>query len=934
MRRSRRAKGEELRAKRANPRHLRKSRSTWLLVVIAALVLAYGVGRVFLNVPKGGADGALGATRPTTADVVIFDGSRGCVISLPEAASEAEQRAAKLVQSTLATASGKRLEDFPIQMHERGSLASGQAGRDKPVLRPGSILYIEGSNHRKTGEPRLEEKVAWRVTDGRVEITSYPADAIEAAAAWFLRETLGARWFMPGELGEHVPARKELRLAVGERSYAPSYISRNMSLGGSSSAEQAWWRANRLRGWFKHTHAMNPLFTPEDLRRNPGFVAEVNGRPSLPAGPNESNWQPNIAAEGAAEHAAAVLAKRREFSSPIGMNDSIRYDQSARTQERLGPPRWFRHRPDYSKLVFGFVNDVAKRVPGRYLGAYAYDWTEDTPGFPIERNVVPYLTADRSEWFDPAFADADKALIRRWVASGAEVVGLYDYYYGAPFLVPRPTLYAVAQSIPFAHTAGVRAFYAEVYPNWGLDGPKAWLAAELLWDAKARPEDLLETYYRDFWREAAGPMREYFALCDRQWLNQPKPSYWIKYFKDEHQHLLFPTEVRQKMSDLLAAAKKAAATELTRRRVGFFTQAFAVTDAFCVWQEAKDRLSRLALLPEPDQVALKDAWRVLNGSEARLKEVHAQVTKEAPLAVKATILGDYERNDPRRRAAWRMRGTEDRGQRTEDGITSGGPASLRAGSGDLKSGPQGRGPSSDSISNFRSQVSGLLPSGKELLKDAVLAQLRIRPPTGSMDLEWVTGGPWRGHGEPYETRRVSVEPRAATRQERRAKSEELSGQAAPSAKIKEQGEALTPMPLPLSGETVLRFAGCKQETFSQLTAAEAGKWYVARVKVRGRVSPGNMTFLILNFQDAKGQTMGQGFVDRLPVGTSGATDNPPSPGFGAASGQRTTDNEVELVVWAQAPAKAKWVGLGVRALNQVGEDYAAFSGFSLQEMAR
>jgi hypothetical protein len=39
------------------------------------------------------------------------------------------------------------------------------------------------------------------------------------------------------------------------------------------------------------------------------------------------------------------------------------------------------------------------------------------------------------------------------------------------------------------------------------------------------------------------------------------------------------------------------------------------------------------------------------------------------------------------------------------------------------------------------------------------------------------------------------------------------------------------------------------------------------------------------------------------------------------------------VVWSQAPANAKWVGLGVRALNQVEEDYAAFSQFSLQAMA-
>ena len=837
---------------------------------------------------------ALIGCRPRKTDsatsFVVFDDSRGCVISLPGNPSETEQRAAKLVQLTLVKVSGRPVADFPLQTHERGSLASRWAEQGKPVRRPGSTLYIEGTNHRKTGEHKLEERVSWRVADGRVEIASYPADAIEAAAAWFLRETLGARWFMPGELGEHVPARKELSLAAGERSHSPSYISRNLGLGGSSPEERIWWSGNRLRALFRHAHAMSTLFSPEDIKRNPDFAATVNGAKFFPTAASDGNWQPNIAAEGAAEHAAEVLRLRKEFSSAIGMNDSVRFDQSEQTRELLGEPRWFRHKPDYSKLVFGFVNEVARRVPERYLGAYAYDWTEDTPGFPIERNVVPFLTADRSEWFDPVFAEADKALIRRWVAAGPEVVGLYDYYYGAHFLVPRPTLYAVSQSIPFAHQAGVRVFYAEVYPNWGLDGPKAWLAAELLWDATARPEDLLDLYYREFWREAAGPMREYFAQCDRQWLNQPKPSYWIKYFKDEHQHLLFPAEARQKLQSLLTAAKAAATSELTRKRVEFFAQAFAVTDAFCVWQEAKERLSRAAMPAEPDPAEVREAWRRLDESEARLKQVHAKAAKEAPLAVKATILGEYERNDPRRRAAWRLKQKPETGNLKPEGLRK----TLDHAASD-----------SSSISGFRSQVSGfpLRLSGIELLRDPALAQLAIKPPIGSMDLEWVVAGAWRGHGEPYETRRIRVEPRAAMRKEQRAKSEEP--------------ETPASLPLPLSSETVLRFAGCKQETFSQLTVAEPGKWYAARVNVQGRVSPGNMTFLILNFQDETGRALGLGVVDRLPAGDWG----------------QRTDQGVELVVWAQAPANAKWVGMGVRALNQVGDDYAAFSGFSLQEMA-
>ncbi len=776
----------------------------------------------------------IASCRKQSADTefVVFDQGRSCTIAVSERATPAELQAAEMLRRALLKASGQSGGAFPIIRVDDEEMAGGEA-RDKPVRRPGSTLYLRGTNHLPAGAARLSEQVRWKAAAGRLELTSYPADAIEAAAAWFLCETVGARWFMPGEIGEHVPARTELRLAFGERVHTPSFISRNLALGDSAPESAAWWRHNRMRASFRHGHAMSALFKPDDFRKHPEWAPLVNGVRLAPM-PADGNWQPNLAAPGVAEHVAEALRKRPEFSSAIGLNDSIRFDQSPATRAAVGEAGWFRQRPDYSGMYFRFVNDVARLLPNRFLAAYAYDWTENTPGFAVQRNVVPYLTADRSEWFDESAAQEDQALIRRWVSSGAEVVGIYDYYYGAPFLVPRPTLYAVTRSIPFARGAGVRAFYAEVYPNWGLDGPKAWLAAELLWDAAAKPEELLDVYYRDYWREVAGPMREFFSLCDEQWLQQPKPAYWIKYYKDEHQHLLFPADVREKLRGRLAQARAGAKTELTRQRVEFTAGAFAVSDAFCAWEEAKEELSRAALAAAVDEAKIRTAWKEVDARERELKRIHPEVTKATPLAIKAAILGEYERNDPRLRAAWRLRSTA-----------------------------------------LKSAISNRTPTGEERLKDTTLLETRINPPTTSFDLEWVQGGPWRGHGEPYETRRVSLDAGGSR------------------------------------SELVMR--GCKQETFSQLVGADAGQYYLARVKFRGKVSPGNMTFLILNFQDAEGRALGLGAVDRLPVG------NYP--------------DGVELVVWAQAPRNAKSVGLGVRALSQVNDDFAAFSGFSLQTLA-
>jgi hypothetical protein len=370
-------------------------------------------------------------------------------------------------------------------------------------------------------------------------------------------------------------------------------------------------------------------------------------------------------------------------------------------------------------------------------------------------------------------------------------------------------------------------------------------------------------------------MREFFAVCDEQWLHQPKPSYWIKYYKDEHQHLLFPREVRQRMQGLLAAAQASAGSDLIRRRVEFFAQAFAVTDAFCAWEEAKDRLSRAALLPGRDQAELHDAWRRLTDGEARLKQIHARTRQQLPLAVKASILGEYERNDPRRRAAWRMKDATGGDQLSRE---LGGPSALRL-------------------------------SGRELLTDTSLARLRVKPPTGATDFDWVVAGPWRGHGEPYETRRVEIQ-KPETRNPEPENSETNTGRRSQDSGLSAAPQ-VSAFKSPVSDHSAsLVMRGCKQETLSQMTVAEPGKHYVARVKVRAQVSPGNMTFLILNFQDEAGRTLGLGVVDRLPVGDY--------------------REGVELVVWTRAPEKARWVGLGVRALNQVAADYAAFEGFSLQ----
>jgi hypothetical protein len=749
---------------------------------------------------------------PRRSFVVFDENGETCPIYLRAGADPEELNAARFLQRGLAKAAGRHPSAFPIRTWERESRG----------------ILLEGSGVNNSRRPSSFDFHQMQVSQRGVVLSYHPRRAAEATAAWFLEQAVGANWFMPGPIGESVPQRGSLRFPLpGEirKFHAPSFAHRNLGVGGGSGQE-TWWRANKLHSPLRHGHAMSELFPPEAVRANPDLAPLIQGAKRIPDKADQG-WQPNIAAPAAAPQAAKALMEfftknPQSVSAAIGLNDNINFDQSEATRAQMEPARWFRGEPDFSDLYFRFANEVARRSPDRLLGAYAYDWTEQVPRMRVERNVIPWLTSDKAQWFDRDFAAEDKDLIKRWLNAGPEIVGVYDYYEGWPFLVPRPTLYAVKESIPFLHQAGVKAFYAEGQPNWGLDGPKHWLAAQLLWDARQDPDKLLDTYYREFWQEAAEPMRRFFETCERQWLTQPKPSYWLKYFKDEHHYLLFPPEVRMRLGAALADAAAKASQRIVRRRVDFSLTAFTVFDAFCEFNERREELARTLLDHKPSEAAIEVLAVAERDARARLKTVHAEAQRRHPLAIQGEIYPGYLRHDPAAKLA----------------------------------------------------ATGAA-SGEELLVDRGLRGISIKPAKDFFAREWVLGEHWRGRGDPFETRELRLVSRP------------------------EDGNAM-------------RMAGCQNDALWQWVPAEAGSMYQASARVQAKVSPGSSTFLLLNFADREGKTMGLGVSDRLPVGD--------------------WSHGVELRLAAKAPPAAHFVGIGVIVSNQVNADFAEFSGFSLKRV--
>lgn len=788
------------------------------------------------------------ATPPVRSGFLLSaDGEAACVIVLPERPTTEQRAAADLLAETLAAATGAPGAHFRVV-----SRAADHPSRSR------SIRLVPAPPRAGAPDP-LRRGVGYAVTSRHVDIFADWPEDIGLAASWFLEREVGARWFMPGELGREVDPRRTRQLAPGEHRGEPGYFSRNLG-GMHSSAEKAWFQRNRLKPLFQHSHTADKIITPEAATQDPRLAPEINGRRYAPP-PGSSAWQPDLTSPATVELATAYFRRElrddpRKVTANFGQNDSWGWDQSAATLAQVAPHRHFRNYPDYSNTLFAFLNAVAERLapefPDRFLTTYAYQWTENTPRFPVHPMVLPYLTADRSQWFDPDYAAEDQDLMRRWGQAGPRHFALYDYYYGAPFYVPRPTLYAVTRPIPYAHSVGARGFYAECLPNWGLDGPKLWLAAQLLWNPAAEPAALLDDYYARYWREAAGPMRAFFELCEARYLQQPKPAYWLRYFRDEHQRLLFPPEVRAQLRDQLRAAAASARTPRVRERVDLVSRAFALAELFCAHDETRAELMRV--LMEADRRTtpqVREALANYEDARAAFLNGRTQIKRELPLAVRGEPMVEYLREDPRSRALLELSRRGETAVLSREAVET-----LFAGS-------------APSPSEWRKD-------GRDLLIDPGWLALRRREAHPFTLLDWLEAGQsWLGKSEPFATLRREFVPQP-------------------------------------DGTNALRYTGANQEGFYQAHWAKAGTLYHLAVRVKAKVSPGNMTYLLAVFADENNKPVGPGTTQRLPAGD--------------------WSEGVTLEFLVRAPQGAKIISFALRTLWQVNDDFAEWSSPRLREI--
>ncbi len=519
------------------------------------------------------------SSAPVCALDIVREGTPVATVVVDDAASPQVKEAAQLLVTYVERATGARLPVASALPPEGAAICVGS-----------------GTAWQTPDQTGLDEDgfdIAF--PDANIIAIAGPTDwGTEFGVCEFLERYVGVRWLLPGEHGDDVPVSSTLSVPPEPVRQEPAVFSRLFS-GLAGDAQSTWARRNRMHGRVSFHHNLLNLFPPETYAAShPEFFPVHNGERFLPPNNSAHEWQPCYTAPGIVDEAikniiAFFEAHPDATSYSLGANDSSGYCECEHCLARISGEKNFLDRVDYSDLYYDWANQVIEgvleRFPDKWFGCLAYSEVAAPPGnVSVHPRLIPYMTYDRTKWKDPELRETGEALTRQWHAK-SPVLGWYDYIYGTPYCLPRVWFHHMAEYYRFGCATGVRAMYAEAYPNWG-EGPKLYISLRLQWDPNADVDALLDEWYARCAGEEAAPfLKQYYAHWEDFWTRRVLDSKW---FSKGGQYLSFSTpgylrditrDDIEKSRQWLEAAVEKALTEPQKYRTRLLLQAFEYYEA-------------------------------------------------------------------------------------------------------------------------------------------------------------------------------------------------------------------------------------------------------------------------------------------------------------------------------------------------------------------
>jgi hypothetical protein len=550
---------------------------------------------------------ALGFAPLAVAGLRLSDGQRGATIVLAADARDEAVDAAADLSRCLRQATGA---DFRVVTE------GGEAPRSElATIYVGRCAALPAEDVRDLDALDRDGYLV-HITDADTVFLAGPRPwSTYWAVCQFLEDEVGVRWLIPGELGEDIPKHDALSPAPRRQTYEPVILSRLWS---GAQYGGKWSLRQRIHRRYEFHHNLIRIFDPAKYydTHPEWYPLRANGKRYRPQGAADHSWQPCLASESSVQHAADAARNawaedpdRESFS--YGCNDGQGWCVCDGCKAMDRPiESWLGFEGTYSYRYYTWLNKVAanleKTHPANMLGCLAYSTYILPPeDIGLHRNIIPYFTSNRADYYEPEFRAQDQKLLEWW-GRVAKQMGIYDYAYGMGFAIPRIYNHLFQEAIQHAVRNNVRGFYAEVYPNWGLDGPKLYVMSRVLWDPQIDIDRLSAEWNRRMFREAAAPMAAYFALCEKAWREQDTGrGHWAyRLAADPKQFEVFPPQVVSECRAHLDRAAELATSDLVRRRIRFFTKTWEITELLASNYWAGAELQRLIEEEAPlEQVA-------------------------------------------------------------------------------------------------------------------------------------------------------------------------------------------------------------------------------------------------------------------------------------------------------------------------------------------
>ena len=468
---------------------------------------------------------------------------------------------------------------------------------EKPSFDKGRGIYLRQSNNLKS---KKAGAFSVKIKRRGIFVVARNDEGLSNALYYLAHELLGARWYWPSPLGfewvGEVPEACEFPSTIIE----PSFSMRDLY-----GADYEYGLRNRLSSGYSFNHNLAKIFNPIYQTIAPDIFARLGGRKVISKGNTGYDPQPNLTNKGAVQLASQVAIDYFKINSSaksfsISPNDNTLYDTTEATEQVVSPLTYFRRRPNYTNLTFEFANQVANKVfneaglwktdkgEDRYLGMLAYYWSEQSPDVPLHPRILPILTSDRAQWHDPNYRIEDRALIERWAKTSVQKLGAWDYYFGAPYPYPRQFNQWISESIPYLYKNRVDVFFSQLPSMWGLDGPKAWLATQLLWNAHLDSNYLLNEFYDEFFGDASNAIRAFYEIAESHRNKNEGDAKWIKFYLDESGIGLFPKSVIKEMrSQIEEAMSLVESSSRYYKRLVIVSEAFELTELYHAYHSAR-----------------------------------------------------------------------------------------------------------------------------------------------------------------------------------------------------------------------------------------------------------------------------------------------------------------------------------------------------------